>query len=57
MTVELENSVPGKKVRCTGVVVACHGNRHSGYQVTMLFTNLTKQSQARLNDLAFSSLR
>lgn len=57
MTVELENSVPGKKVRCAGVVVACQGNRHSGYQVTMLFTNLTKQSQARLNDLAFSSLR
>ncbi|MBI5383288.1 MAG: hypothetical protein HZA90_01230 [Verrucomicrobia bacterium] len=56
MTVELETSATGKKVRCTGVVVSCNGNRHSGYQVAMLFTDLSKQSQARLNDLAFASL-
>jgi hypothetical protein len=38
-------------------VVSCDGNRHSGYQVAMLFTDLSRQSQARLNDLAFPSLR
>lgn len=52
MTVEVETSASGRKVRCTGVVVSCSGNRHSGYQVAMLFTDLSPQGQARLNDLA-----
>jgi hypothetical protein len=57
MTVEVQ--VPGstQTVRCTGVVVACQGNRHSGYQVAMVFTDLSPQSQHRLNDLAFASTR
>ncbi len=37
-----------------GVVVACNGNRHDGYAVSMVFTSLSKQSQARLNLLAYS---
>lgn len=57
MTVELEPSATGQKVRCTGVIVDCHGNRHSGYQVAMVFTDLSKQSQAQLNHLAFQSVR
>ncbi|MCX6904655.1 MAG: hypothetical protein NTW03_14475 [Verrucomicrobia bacterium] len=57
MTVELETSAVGRKVRCTGVVVSCHGNRHSGYQVAMIFTDLSRQSQARLNDLALVATR
>lgn len=57
MTVELETSATGKKMRCSGVVVSCAGNRHSGYQVALLFTDLSKQSQARLNDLVFASAR
>ena len=56
MTVELETSAAGRTVRCTGIVVACHGNRHSGYQVAMVFTDLSRQSQARLNDLAFEAV-
>jgi hypothetical protein len=57
MTVELETSASGRKVRCTGVVVTCHGNRHTGYQVAMVFTNLSPQSQARLSDLARAAAR
>ncbi len=38
-----------KKVHCTGVVVACDGNRHSGYRVSLLFTKLSRQSQAVLS--------
>jgi hypothetical protein len=41
-------------VNCTGVVIACTGNRHAGYQVSMVFTAVSKQSQARLNQLAYS---
>jgi hypothetical protein len=57
MTVELETSASGRKVRCTGVVVSCAGNRHTGYQVAMVFTDLSPQSQVRLQSLAFSSVR
>ena len=56
MTVEIESPLDSKKVRCTGVVVACNGNRHRGYIVAMHFTNLSRQAQARLNSLAFASL-
>jgi hypothetical protein len=53
MTVELQ--LPGtKSFTCGGVVVACTGNRHLGYNVSLCFTSLTKQAQERLND--FSSI-
>ena len=54
MTVTLQSTRDSGRVHCTGVVVACIGNRHSGYTVSMVFTSLSKQSQARLNTLAFS---
>jgi hypothetical protein len=42
----------GRSLTCTGVVVACEGNRHAGYRVSVLFLNLTRQSQDRLAELA-----
>jgi len=36
------------------VVVACHGDRHSGFLVSMVFTGLSRQAQARLTSLAYS---
>ena len=44
----------GRGVNCNGVVISCTGNRHTGYHVSMVFTNVSKQAQARLNLLAFS---
>lgn len=53
MTVDLQ--LPGtKSFSCSGVVVASNGNRHSGYNVSLVFTGVTKQAQERLND--FSSI-
>ncbi len=54
MTVTLQSSRDTGRVNCTGVVVACNGNRHNGYTVSMVFTSLSKQSQERLNLLAYS---
>ena len=54
MTVTLQSTREAGRVHCNGVVVACNGSRHSGYVVSMVFTSLSKQSQARLNILAFS---
>jgi hypothetical protein len=48
MTVSLRGPNPTKKVNFTGVVVACSGNRHEGYLISMLFTHVSRLSQARL---------
>ena len=54
MTVTLETPEDGRQANFTGVVVACNGNRHEGYMVAMLFTEMTRQAQAQLNSLALS---
>jgi hypothetical protein len=54
MTVELQTPVAPKKLHCTGVVVACTGTRHTAFLVSMVFTNLSRQTQAQLNSLAYS---
>ena len=52
MTVTVEGLPDGRKLESSGVIVACDGNRHAGYVISMLFTGLTPQSQQRLNALA-----
>ena len=52
MTVTLQGSGPAKRVNFTGVIVACKGNPQAGYEISMLFTRVTRLSQARL--LAYS---
>src|ERR1051325_5353449 len=52
MTLTLQSPMGGSKVNCIGVVIACTGNRHSGYHVSMVFTGLSKQAQARLTQMA-----
>src|SRR5712671_338281 len=56
MTLTLESSRGDGKVHCNGVVISCTGNKHTGYHVSLVFTNLSKQAQARLNLLAFTQL-
>ena len=54
MTLTLQSPGGGGRVHCTGVVIACTGNRHSGYHVSMVFTGLSKQAQARLSTMAYA---
>jgi hypothetical protein len=54
MTVAMQTPQVAGKVQFNGVVVACIGNRHAGYAVSMLFTNVSKQAQARLNAMAIA---
>jgi hypothetical protein len=53
MSVELQTPQAGK-VQCRGVVVSCIGSRQSGFVVSMVFMNLSRQSQERLSLLAHS---
>ena len=52
MTVGFKLPGSAKKVQCTAVVVACNGTPHAGYAVSMLFTNLSAQTQARLSAIS-----
>ncbi len=54
MTVDVQTPLEAKKLRCTGVIVACNGSRHAGYVVSMLFTGVSRQNQERLSSLAYS---
>ncbi|MCI0744928.1 MAG: hypothetical protein L0Y58_05940 [Verrucomicrobia subdivision 3 bacterium] len=56
MTVALETPLEPKKFQCTGVVVACTGSRHAGYEVAMIFPTMTPHAKARLDLLAYSTL-
>jgi hypothetical protein len=50
MTIDIE-SPDAKKVRGSGVVVACDGCHQSGYVVSFIFMNLSRQAQERLGAL------
>jgi hypothetical protein len=52
MTITLRSPADNGRVNCNGVVIACTGNKHAGYHVSMVFTSLTKQAQARLSTMA-----
>jgi hypothetical protein len=56
MTVELATPTRSRRFHSTGVVVACSGNRHAGFQVCMIFTSLSRHAQACLDSLAHSAL-
>ena len=56
MTLTLQSQRDGGRVHCAGVVISCTGTKHAGYHVSMVFTSLTKQAEARLSQIAFSQL-
>jgi hypothetical protein len=56
MTLTLQSPGEGGKLHCTGVVISCTGSRHAGYHVSMVFTGVSKQAQARLDMLAHAPL-
>jgi hypothetical protein len=54
MTVTLQSPLNGGRLSCHGVVVACAGNKHSGYHVSMLFTGMNEQTEKQLGAMARS---
>lgn len=57
MTVTLQSPRDGGRVQFSGVVIACSGNKHTGYQISMVFTGMSRQAQSRLSLMARSGLR
>jgi hypothetical protein len=56
MTVAISSPRDGSSLQCSGVVIACSGNRHAGYHISLVFTNVSRQAQERLNSMARSTL-
>ena len=56
MTVALQSPRDGGRVQCSGVVIACPGNKHTGYRVSLVFTGMSRQAQSRLSLMARSGL-
>lgn len=56
MTVALQSPNGGGRFQCSGVVIACSGSKHAGYRVSMVFTHISEQAQARLNSMARAEL-
>jgi hypothetical protein len=56
MTISLQSPRDGSRLQCNGVVVSCTGSKHAGYHVSMLFTGMTRQAEARLHSMAASDL-
>lgn len=56
MVITLQLPLNGKRLHCSGVVVSCEGSRHTGYQISMLFTSVSNQVQAELDTIARSGL-
>jgi hypothetical protein len=56
MTMTLRSPGDGGKVHCSGVVIACTGNKHAGFHVSMVLTGLSKQAQARLTTIASTQM-
>ena len=54
MTVALQSPQDGSRISCHGVIVACSGNKHTGYHVSMVFTSLTPQTEKQLGMMALS---
>ena len=52
MTLTLQSPREAGKVHCSGVVIACTGNKHTGDHVSMVLTGLSRQAEARLQALA-----
>ena len=56
MVITLQSPRDGGKIHCNGVVIACTGNKHAGYHVSLVFTGLSRQAQARLSAMAVNPI-
>jgi hypothetical protein len=54
MTVALVSPKDGSRISCHGVIVACAGNKHAGYHISMVFTSMSSETEKQLGSMARS---
>lgn len=56
MHLRVQGSESNKAILFNGVVVGCTGNKHQGYQVSLAFTNITKEAQLSLFEMYWARM-
>lgn len=56
MAVDLHDPEDGAEIKGKGIVVSCSGDRHKGFEISMVLLNLSETHRARLGVLAYSHL-
>lgn len=52
MTVGLLSPKDGSRISCHGVIVSCAGSKHSGYHVSLVFTDVNPQTEKQLGAMS-----
>mgnify|MGYP000883092539 CR=1 FL=1 len=52
----VQGSEPDRAILFNGVVIGCTGNKHQGYQVSLAFTNITKEAQLSLFEMYWAQM-
>lgn len=52
IVLDIESPKNGSRVHCNGVVVSCKGNKHTGYNITVLFTGMAPGTEMQLRQIA-----
>lgn len=56
MHLQVLNPEDQKVIKFNGVVVGCSGNKHQGFQVSLVFTNITKDAQLSLYEMYWAQM-
>jgi hypothetical protein len=56
MHLQVLGSEASEPIRFNGVVVGCTGNKHQGYQVSLAYTNITKEAQLSLFEMYWAHM-
>ena len=51
LTIDLQSPNQSGRINCNGIVVACSGNKHNGYVVSIIFMGISPEAQERLTSL------
>ena len=52
MTVSLQSPLDGSTLSCHGIIVACAGSKHAGFNVSLVFTGMTSETEQHLGQMA-----
>jgi len=54
LSLSVEHPETHKVVNFSGIVINCAGNRHEGFLVSLVFTNITQEAQLSLFEMHFA---
>lgn len=56
MHLQIVNPETQHTIKFKGVVIGCSGDKHKGYQVSLIYTNLTQETQMSLFEMYWAQM-